>query len=105
LCLTVESALREPQPGRVWSRLGLVAFGASFLAVLLICCRFLAQTIAHHPVLFGPLIIGALVVFSAAFYATFFARATEPGEARALPLRTRLATATMAGESSPQAEP
>jgi hypothetical protein len=85
LCLTVEAALREPQPGRAWSRLGLVTFGTSFLAVLLICCRYLAETMAHHPVLFGPLVIGALAVLSAAFYATFFARATEPGEAGALP--------------------
>ena len=29
---------------------------------------------AHYPLLFGPLIIGALAVFVAAFYAMFFAR-------------------------------
>jgi hypothetical protein len=27
---------------------------------------------AHHPLFFGPLIVVAMVVFSAAFYATFF---------------------------------
>ncbi|OBK19537.1 hypothetical protein A5636_18205 [Mycobacterium asiaticum] len=78
LCMTVESALREPVVGRVWSRLGLVAFGSSFLVVLLVCCRYLAATMAHHPLLFGPLMIGTMVVFSTAFYATFMARSTAP---------------------------
>lgn len=73
LCLTVESALRKPAQGRTWSRMGLVAFGAAFLTVLLVCCRYLAEAMARHPLLFGPLIIGTLVVFSTAFYATFFA--------------------------------
>jgi hypothetical protein len=74
LCLTVESALREPARGRSWSRMGLVAFGAAFLALLLVCCRYLAEVMARYPLLFGPLIIGTMVVFSTAFYATFFAR-------------------------------
>jgi hypothetical protein len=104
LCLTVETGLRDLPPGRVWSRLGLVAFGASFLAVLLLCCRYLAETMAHHPLLFGTLIIGALATFGAAFYTTFFARATEPGEARTLPVRGSVAAATIAREPSPAAE-
>jgi hypothetical protein len=77
LCLTVESALREPVRGQSWSRLGLVAFGAAFLAVLLTCCRYLAEAMARHPLPFGALIIGAMVVFSTAFYATFFAQPTR----------------------------
>ncbi len=74
LCLTVESALREPAQGQSWSRMGLAAFGAAFLAVLLVCCRYLAEAMARYPLLFGPLIIETMVVFSTAFYATFFAQ-------------------------------
>ncbi|MGA5462763.1 DUF5933 domain-containing protein [Mycobacterium sp. NPDC050041] len=74
LCLTVESALREPVPGRPRMRVPLVASGAAFLAVLLVCCRYFAEEMARYPLLFGPLVIGALVVFGIAFYATFFAR-------------------------------
>jgi hypothetical protein len=78
LCLTVESALREPARVRSWSRMGLVAFGAAFLAVLLVCCRYFAEAMARYPLLFGPLIIGTMVVFSTAFYATFFAGQSAP---------------------------
>jgi Domain of unknown function (DUF5933)/PAP2 superfamily len=78
LCLTMESALREPARGRSWSRAGLVASGAAFLAVLLVCCRYLAEAMARYPLLFGPLIIGTMVVFSTAFYATFFAGQSAP---------------------------
>jgi hypothetical protein len=74
LCLTMESALREPSQGRTWSRAGLVAFGSAFLAVLLLCCRYLAEAMARYPLLFGPLIVGTLAIFSTAFVATFFAR-------------------------------
>ena len=72
LCLTVESALREPQWGGNRSRIWLVAAGSSFLIALLVACRYLAESMARYPVLFGPLLIGALVAFSGAFYATFF---------------------------------
>jgi hypothetical protein len=103
LCLTVEAALRDPLRGRIWSRMGLVAFGAAFLAVLLLCCRYLAEAMAHHPLLFGPLIIGTTMVFSTAFYATFFARPTAPMEARPLAVRSSFAAAMMAGEPFPRA--
>jgi hypothetical protein len=73
LCLTVESALREPVRGGGWSRLQLVSGGAAFLTVLLLCCRYLAEPIARYPILFGPLIIGTFVAFVAAFCMTFFA--------------------------------
>jgi hypothetical protein len=75
LCLTVESALREPVPGHIRSPLALVAFGSVFLVVLLLCYRYLAEAMAHHPLFFGPLIVATMVVFSTAFYATFFGRA------------------------------
>ena len=71
LCLTVESALREPVRGSA-SRMQLVAGGSAFMAVLLFCCRYLPQTMALYPWLFGPLIIGTLAAFAFAFYATFF---------------------------------
>ncbi len=81
LCLTAESALREPVRGGVWSRTALVTFGAGFFAGLLVCCRYLAVAMARYPLLFGPLIIGTTIVFSTAFYATFFARPTAQTEA------------------------
>lgn len=74
LCLTIESALREPVSGRGRMTVQLVASGTAFLAVLLVCCRYFAEEMARYPLLFGPLVIGALVIFSAEFYATFFAR-------------------------------
>jgi Domain of unknown function (DUF5933)/PAP2 superfamily len=103
LCLIAEAALREPLRGRTWSRIGLVAFGTVFLSGLLLCCRYLAEPMARHPLLFGPLLIGATVIFSAAFYAAFFARPTAPLD-RTLSVRSSLAVAMMAAKSSPQAE-
>lgn len=103
LCLTVESALRELQPGRVWSRLGMVAFGSSFLVVLLLCCRYLAEVMARHPLLFGPLMIGTMAVFCSAFYATFMARATKPAST-ARSVGSSLAAAIMTGEHAAQPE-
>jgi hypothetical protein len=80
LCLTVESALREPVSQRIWSRPALVVFGSALLVVLLLCCRYLAEAMAHYPLFFGLLIVAAMVVFSTAFYATFFGREIgEPG--------------------------
>lgn len=98
LCLTVEAALREPSRGRTWSWAGLVACGAALLAVLLLCCRYLSEAMAHHPLLFGPLVIGATTSFSAAFYATFFARPPAPMEAKPLSIRSSLAPAMIAEE-------
>ena len=72
LCLTVESALREPQWGGNWSRIWLAGAGSSFFAALLLACRYLAEPMAQFPQLFGPLLVAALAVFTGAFYATFF---------------------------------
>jgi uncharacterized membrane protein YccC len=74
LCLTVESALRQPVRGPNSSQMHFVAAGATFLAALLVSCRYLAVPMAHYPLFFGPVIIGALVAFSAAFYAVFLAQ-------------------------------
>ena len=104
LCLTVESALRELMRGRMWSRMRLVGFGAAFLAALLVCCRYLAEPMARYPLLFGVLIIGTMVVFSTAFYATFFAQPTAPMEAETLSVDGSFAADTIAWEPSPGAE-
>ncbi|MEZ0364024.1 DUF5933 domain-containing protein [Mycobacterium sp. pUA109] len=69
LCLTVEAAVRDPQRGWGARRIGLVAGGATFLAILLLCYRYLAAAMAQLPLLFGPVILGALAVFVAAFFA------------------------------------
>jgi hypothetical protein len=86
LCLTVESALREPVRDRGWWRIGMTASGAAFLVALLLCCRYFAQAMARHSVPFGVLIVGGLVIFSAAFYATYFARPAAPAVDRSLPV-------------------
>lgn len=86
LCLTVESVLREPQWGGSRPRLWLVAAGSSYLAALLVACRYLAESMARYPWLFGPLVVGALAVFATAFYATYFGRArVEMALRRAVP--------------------
>ena len=99
LCLTVESALREPVRGDGWLRMQLVAGGAVFLVVLLLCCRYLPVEIARFPWFFGPLIVGTFVAFVAAFYATFFA----PG--RSGKLRDAIAVArTVPQQNRPEPE-
>lgn len=104
LCLTVEAALREPLHGRMWSRVGLVGFGAVFLAVFLLCCRYLAAAMAHHPLYFGPLIIGATLAYCVAFYATYFARPVAAAEAEAPSVRSTIAAAMLVVEPAPRAE-
>ncbi|MDT5145683.1 MAG: hypothetical protein QOC58_328 [Mycobacterium sp.] len=89
LCMTVDSALREVARGRMWSWLS--AFGAAFLAVLLVCCRYFAEAMARYPLLFGPLIVGSLAFFCTAFYATFFAPPSAPIELRTLSVRNGFA--------------
>ena len=77
----------------------LVAGGSAFLAVLLLCCRYLAEPIARYPILFGPLIIGTSVAYATAFYVTFFA-SRRGGE-----LRDALAVArTVPQQNRPEPE-
>lgn len=83
LCLTVEAALADPQRGWGAPRVWLVAGGAAFLALLLLCYRYLAVPMAQVPLLFGPLILGALAVFVAAFVAQ-----ARPASAKLLPRST-----------------
>lgn len=89
LCLTVESALREPERGWGWFRIRLVAGGCAALAALLLSYRYLAVPMADHPVVAGTVVLGLLAAVAAGFHATWFAR------------RER----TAAGEPVAQAEP
>ncbi len=74
LCLTVESALREPERGWGWFRIRLVAGGALVLAALLISYRYLAVPMAEYPVLAGTIVLALLAAVAAAFHGTWFAR-------------------------------
>ncbi|OBF15427.1 hypothetical protein A5725_04330 [Mycobacterium kubicae] len=101
LCLTAESVLREPVRGGTWSRVGLVAFGATFLASILVCCRYLAPEMVRHPWVFGLLLIGTMAALGAAFYATFFPRAIGAVVAHGtLSVRSSLAAAALAGPAT-----
>ncbi|MFD4368565.1 DUF5933 domain-containing protein [Rhodococcus sp. NPDC058521] len=74
LTLTLESALRDPERGWGWFRIRLVAGGALTVVALLLSYRYLAVPMATAPGVAGPLVLGALLAMSLAFYATFFAR-------------------------------
>lgn len=74
LCLTLESALRDPERGWGWFRVRLVGGGVVALAVLLLSYRYLAVPMATFPEFAGPLVLGVLTAMAVAFYATFFAR-------------------------------
>ena len=78
LCLTVESALREPVTGRSRARVWLVTAGTVYFAALLLCFRYLAVEMARYPVVFGPLLIASFAAFCVAFYGAFYARAGSP---------------------------
>lgn len=105
LCLTVESALREPVRDRMRWRIGLSGFGAAFLAALLVCCRYFAEEMARYSVPFGVLIIGTMVTFSAAFHSTYFAPPAAPAEEDGLPADGRCASAAIALDSYPAGYP
>ena len=74
LCLTIESALRDPERGWGWFRVRLVGGGALVLAGLLLSYRYLAVPMGRFPEVSGPLVLGALAAMCLGFYATFFAR-------------------------------
>ncbi|MFR9750661.1 DUF5933 domain-containing protein [Nocardia sp. 004] len=77
LCLTVESALRDPERGWGWFRIRLVAGGVVVLAALLLSYRYLAVVMAEYPVLAGAIVLGLLAGSIAAFHATWFSSARE----------------------------
>ncbi|MBL1078260.1 phosphatase PAP2 family protein [Nocardia sp. 2] len=72
LCLTVESALRDPDRGWDTARIRVVAMGIAVFAGVLIASRYLAMTMAHNPIPFGIALLGALAVLSYTFYVTWF---------------------------------
>ncbi|MFE7744228.1 DUF5933 domain-containing protein [Nocardia sp. NPDC057455] len=78
LCLTVESALREPERGWGWFRVRLVGSGVVVLAALLLSYRYLAVPMAEYPVLAGTVVLGLLAGLAAAFHATWFATVRQP---------------------------
>ncbi|MGV9924885.1 DUF5933 domain-containing protein [Nocardia rhamnosiphila] len=74
LCLTVESALREPERGWGRFRIRLVAGGAVILVTLLVGYRYLAVHMADYPVVAGSVVSALLAAMAAGFHATWFAR-------------------------------
>ncbi|NLU83145.1 inositol phosphorylceramide synthase [Rhodococcus sp. HNM0569] len=74
LCLTIESALRDPERGWGRFRVRLVAGGAALFAALLLTYRYLADALASEPVLGGAALLGAFAAYVAGFYLTFFAQ-------------------------------
>ncbi|MFG2499288.1 phosphatase PAP2 family protein [Streptomyces sp. NPDC048441] len=58
---TVDAALRSLDRG--WDRPGiqLVAYGATVFAALLVSYRYLPMQMAHHPWVFGPLLVLAMI--------------------------------------------
>ncbi len=82
LCLTVESALREPVRPGAHARLRLIAGGGVAVIVgLMLCVRYLSEWMAASPIMFGALIIGSLATLSCGFYVTFFSRPGVPAPA------------------------
>lgn len=78
LCLTVESALRDPERGWGFWRIRLVAGGAVALLGLLLSYRFLAVQMAEYRELFGLLVLGTLALVAVAFHRTFFRESSVP---------------------------
>ncbi|MEV0435287.1 DUF5933 domain-containing protein [Nocardia sp. NPDC050413] len=77
LCLTVESALREPERGWDAARIRLVALGSAVFGGLLLGYRYLAVEMAQYPVLAGAIVIGLLAAVAVAFHLTWFAAAPD----------------------------
>ncbi|QIS06597.1 inositol phosphorylceramide synthase [Nocardia brasiliensis] len=73
LCLTVESALRDPERGWGWFRIRLVGGGLAVLATLLLSYRYLPVPMAEYPVLAGTIVLALLAGLAVAFHATWFA--------------------------------
>jgi hypothetical protein len=73
LCMTVESALRDPDRGWGGARVRMVTLGVLAFAGLVLSYRFLAPTMGGYPVPAGLLVLGTLIAVSFVFYATWFA--------------------------------
>ncbi|MFQ6398127.1 DUF5933 domain-containing protein [Nocardia sp. KC 131] len=73
LCLTVESALRDPDRGWDRGRVRLVALGIATFTGLLLGIRYLALPMATYPFPFGVAILGVFAALAITFYSTWFA--------------------------------
>ncbi|MFJ4650845.1 phosphatase PAP2 family protein [Nocardia sp. NPDC088792] len=73
LCLTVESALRDPDRGWDLYRVRIVSLGVLVFSGLLLSYRFLPVTMSEYPVLAGFAVLGAPAAVVFVFYTTWFA--------------------------------
>ncbi|MGW0023158.1 DUF5933 domain-containing protein [Rhodococcus sp. NPDC003383] len=71
LCLTLESALRDPDRGWGSFRIRLVAGGTLLIVAQLAAYRYLPDVMAAHALIAGPLLLASLVAMIVAFRATF----------------------------------
>ncbi|WP_246351008.1 phosphatase PAP2 family protein [Nocardia barduliensis] len=79
LCLTVESALREPDRGWDHQRVRIVGLGVAVCAGVLLCIRFLTVPMATYPIPFAIVILGALGALAIMFHSMWFgASSAEP---------------------------
>ncbi|MBF6171329.1 DUF5933 domain-containing protein [Nocardia blacklockiae] len=83
LCLTIESALREPERGWDRQRYALLAAGIALFTTLLLCTRYAAEPMARYPLPAGAALLASFAAFAALFYATWFAPSRTPATARA----------------------
>ncbi|MFE9581107.1 DUF5933 domain-containing protein [Nocardia sp. NPDC006044] len=91
LCLTVESALREPDRGWDHYRVRVVALGVVTFATTLLSVRYLAQTMADHPLVSGAGLLGLLAALATTFYLTWFAPTRpQPAATEPVPLDDRI---------------
>ncbi|MCH5643424.1 phosphatase PAP2 family protein [Gordonia sp. ABSL49_1] len=100
LCLTIDSALRDPARGWGAPRIRLVAGGSVLFATLLVSYRYLAVPMAHYPVLAGALVLGALVAFAGTFYLTWFGDGPLRAFDRLVTLNARIAELVPTGLSA-----
>ncbi|MEU1993399.1 DUF5933 domain-containing protein [Nocardia gamkensis] len=79
LCLTVESALRDPDRGWDRPRVRIVAMGVAVCTGVLLCIRFLAAQMAAYPIPSGIALVASLSALAIMFYTTWFgASSVEP---------------------------
>jgi hypothetical protein len=79
LCLTVESALRDPDRGWDRPRVRIVAMGVAVCTGVLLCIRFLAAQMAAYPIPSGIALVASLGALAIMFYTTWFGAASvEP---------------------------
>lgn len=77
LCLTLESALRDPDRGWGPFRIRLVAGGTLLVGAQLAAYRYLPAVMAEHALIAGPLLLASLVAMIVAFRTAFPAQEPE----------------------------